>query len=186
VSRAVAAIVALAWLAACSPSPEAPGAASPAEEAMETAWTLSAEGYGPIQIGMTADEASVAFGSPLLANGEPHPEACESYTLEPGIEPQGMRFLSIDGRLARMTDHGSETIATSRAITFGASAAEVRAAYPDAVEEPIKDEDSPAHTLTSLEPPNERGIRFHISAQGAVAGITVGTPDALLLTEGCS
>jgi hypothetical protein len=37
-----------------------------------------------------------------------------------------------------------------------------------------------------LEPPNERGIRFHISAQGAVAGITVGTPDALLLTEGCS
>jgi hypothetical protein len=97
-----------------------------------------------------------------------------------------MRFLSIDGRLARITDHDSETIATSRGIAFGASAAEVRAAYPDAVEEPIKDDDSEAHTLTSWATPNDRGIRFYISTRGAVAGITVGTNEAVLLTEGCS
>ena len=96
-----------------------------------------------------------------------------------------MRFLSINGRLARITDHGSENFVTSEGIAVGDSAADVRVAYPDAIEEPAKDDGPPAHTLTSWATPAERGIRFYISAEGVVAGITAGN-EAIGLSEGCS
>ena len=155
--RAAFAFAALFWLAACSPPANPPAvlaSEAPAEAAAELAWTLSAEGYGPIRIGMTAEEASAAFGSALVAHGEPHPEQCESYALEPGVEPQGMRFLSINGRLARITDHGSENFVTSEGIAVGDSAADVRVAYPDAIEEPAKDDGPPTRLRLGLRPPS--------------------------------
>jgi len=173
-------MAALALLcAACSP-PAPPEPAEPAPSVETTA--LSPEGYGALRIGMTPEEASAALGHALLLNGEPMND-CASYVLEPGVEPQGMRFLAIGGRLARIDDYGSEGVATPEGIAVGATEAAVRAAYPGAVEEP-GEHDPPTTTLTAWTVPDERGYRFYMF-DGLVSAIAVGT-DAIQLTEGCS
>ena len=171
---------ALVLAAACSPriepmapEPPAPSIAAP---------TLSSDGYGPIRIGMTPEEASAAFGHPLQLNGE-RVNDCASYVLDPGVEPQAMRFLAIGGRLARIDDHGSEGVATNEGISVGASAEAVRAAYPGVLEGP-GEHYPPTTTLTAWTGPGQSGYRFHIY-DGHVTGIAAGT-EAIQLTEACS
>jgi hypothetical protein len=180
-------LAALALLcAACSP-PAPPEPSEPAPVA-EPAPALSPDGYGALRIGMTPEEAAAALGHALLLNVEPMND-CAGYVFDPNAEfgprgePEGMRFLAIGGRLARIDDYGSEGVATPEGIAVGATEAAVRAAYPNAVEEP-GEHDPPTTTLTAWTVPNERGYRFYMF-DGRVSAIAVGT-DAIQLTEGCS
>ncbi len=177
--REAALALALVLAAACSPL-EAPSQPEPAPIA---APTLSPDGYGAIRIGMTAEEASAAFGHTLNPDGAENPADCETYHLDPGIEPQGMRFLTRDGRLARIDEHGSEGVATVEGVVVGASADAVRAAYPGVIEAP-GEHDPPTSTLTVWTVSDQRGYRFHIY-EGRVTSIAAGDA-AIQLTEGCS
>lgn len=170
-------------MAGCSAEQaEAPVELPAVENAQVEVAMLSPDGYGPIRIGATPEEASHALEQPLLPNGDPIND-CASYVLEPGVEPVAMRFLAIGGRLASITDHGSANVATPEGIAVGASVSEVRAAYPNVAEEP-SEMDAPATTLTVWTTPGERGYRFHVFER-RVTSITAGN-ESILLVEGCS
>jgi hypothetical protein len=130
---------------------------------------------------MTPAEASAAFGRDLIADGSENPAACETYNLGPGVEPEGMRFLARDGRLARIDDHGSEGVATPEGIGVGATLEAVRAAYPGAAEAATEEG---ATMVTVWTVRSQRGYRF-VLYDGRVTNIAAGD-DAILLTEGCS
>lgn len=168
-----------AWLVACAPAP--PAGEDTAVSATIDVALLSPAGYGALRLGMTPDEAGAALGSQLIADGAESPADCETYHLEPGVEPQGMRFLARNGRLARIDEYGSEGVATPEGIAVGVSAIALRGAYPGAVKEP-SDEDSDASMLTVWTVPQERGYRFH---NGRVSAIGAGDRN-ILLREGCS
>lgn len=180
-----AAWIALIWLAACAPAPQAPGELEPVElsDIAEAAPTLSAEGYGPIRIGMSREDAAAAFGQTLLLNGAADP-ACEGYVFEPGVGPEGMRFLALDGAIARISDHGSQNLLTDAGIAVGAGIDAVRTAYAGAEESGV--EDGPGRVLTAWRESGALGLRFWFDGEGRVTEMAAGTREALLLTEGCS
>ncbi|MDE2619882.1 MAG: hypothetical protein KGL54_06935 [Sphingomonadales bacterium] len=100
--------------------------------------------------------------------------------------------ITIAGRLARVTfGRGSGFRLPGRSgspgIAPGATAAAVRAAYPDLVAEPHKYMAPPAGYLTSPHlAEDQTGLRFEIDADGTVALIHLGLPAALTLVEGCA
>lgn len=177
------AILALACLAACSPPPAEPPAAAPpaAPEAV-----LSADGYGPIRIGMTAEEASAAYGHAFVADPAlDAPEICQTYRPADGAPQDGLRLLTRNNRIASVTDHGSAAVRTAEGIGVGSTLAQVQAAYPSAVRREAAYDEPPAHELIAWRTPETSGMLFVISGQGVVTTIRAGD-DSILLIEGCA
>ncbi len=178
--RAVALALLLA-VAACQQDPPAQGAISPDQP------ILSAEGYGPVSIGMTLAEAATALGGELHAGGNPEPEFCEIYASEAEPGHGGVRYMAQQGRITRISDFGGREppVRTAQNVGVGSTDAEVRAAYANLIEEPDKYDPPPAHTLTAWTVPNESGIRFQVNEAGVVTTVHAGD-ESILLVEGCS
>src|SRR5690606_23850948 len=117
-------ILALALLAACQPSGDTeadPADVPPAASAVpgdtaasaptntapstpaDTATYLTAEGWGPLRVGMTRAEVVAALGEDANPNavGGPEPEQCDEF--RPARAPAGMIVMLVQGRLARIT-----------------------------------------------------------------------------------
>lgn len=165
-------------------------ATPPAEEAL----TLTAEGYGPLRVGMTLDEVTAAMGPDAdpEAVGGPEPEYCDQF--RPENAPEGVLVMIEQGVLTRISliEPG---VTTDRGISVGDSAAAVREAYGDALEvSPHTYVDPPGEYLTwwaSGAPEGEytndeaaRGIRYEIGEDGNVQVIHGGGP-AIQYVEGC-
>jgi hypothetical protein len=201
--RAVA--VALALLAAaCSDSqpaandsaetaPAAPPAAASDPQALPP---LTAEGWGPLRIGMTLAEVTAALGpdSDPDAVGGPEPESCDQF--RPKRAPEGMLVMIEEGRLTRITVTDQAEVKTDRGLGPGIPAAAVRAAYGSALQAaPHEYEDAPAEYLTiwskgggpadRVPPANSRGIRYEVGSTGTVAMIHAGGP-SITYVEGCA
>jgi hypothetical protein len=176
--RALALALILA-LGACQQDPPAPGPTDP------VAPQLSAEGYGPVRIGMTVAEAQTAFGAELHPGGALEPETCETYAPLPDAGHDGIRFMAQEGRITRISDHGTPNVRTAQGVGVGSTDAEIRAAYPNAIEAPAKYDPPPAHSLTVWTVPDESGLRFEVSAEGVVTTVHAGG-ESIQLVEGCS
>ncbi|WNO53828.1 hypothetical protein [Stakelama saccharophila] len=172
-------------------------AAQPAGEAdVPDARALTANGWGPLKIGMTKAEVTKALGGdadPGAANG-PDPETCEQY--RPERAPDGMMVMLEAGRLTRITLDSDSDIETARGIGVGDTAAAVRAAYGTALTaSPHKYVEQPGEYLTLwingagdgayVESPYARGIRFEIGKDGKVQSIHAGGP-SIQYVEGCA
>jgi hypothetical protein len=177
--RPAALVVASLALAACQQDPPAQGARDP------QAPLISAEGYGPVRVGMTVAEASAALGEALTDNGPEISDGCQTYHGSPeSTALEGTYFMTQDGRIARVSTV-SPAPSTAENIHVGSTDAEVRTAYTGVIEEPAHYDDPPAHSLIVWRTPNEAGIRFEINAEGVVTAIHAGN-DAILLAEGCA
>lgn len=185
--------------AAAAPAPaQSANAAAAAPEAPAPAAvpTLTAEGYGPLRIGMTLAEVNSALGpdSDPEAVGGPEPEVCDQF--RPARAPEGLLVMIEEGRLARITLHEAAPVATDRGLRVGAAAAVVRAAYGAAVSaEPHEYQEPPAEYLTiwtrgapaaggGTTDPAARGMRYEVASDGRVAAIHAGGP-AIQYVEGC-
>lgn len=156
---------------------------------------LTAEGWGPLRIGMTREEVTAAVGAKADpdAMGGPEPELCEEY--QPADTPEGLYVMIEEGNLARITLAGDTEVRTAEGITVGDSADQVRAAYGDAFRaRPHTYIDAPGEYLTvwstgdvgenGTSDDNARGIRYEIGEDGMVRLIHAGGP-AIQYVEGC-
>jgi hypothetical protein len=197
--RMAMAALGVASLAACSgePAAEAPeGGAETAEtaSAAEEATVLTAEGYGPLRIGMTLDEITEAMGPDAdpEAVGGPEPEFCDQF--RPERAPEGLLVMIEQGVVTRISlmDPG---VATDAGLEVGDTADAVREAYGDAVSSmPHTYAMPPGEYLTVwttgqapdpyVQDENARGIRYEIGEDRTVQVIHAGGP-AIQYVEGC-
>ena len=179
--------------AASRPQPPAPAASATDPQALPS---LTAEGWGPLRIGMTLAEVTAALGpdSDPEAVGGPDPESCDQF--RPARAPEGMLVMIEEGVLTSITLIDGSQVKTDRGLGLGIPAAQVRAAYGPALQAtPHKYEDAPAEYLTiwakgggpadRIPPPNSRGIQYEVNATGKVNSISAGGL-SILYVEGCA
>ncbi|WP_339929276.1 hypothetical protein [uncultured Brevundimonas sp.] len=187
--------VALLGLSACNSPEPAPPASAPSVPQTPTppapANALTAEGYGPLRIGMTRAEVIAAMGANDNPNtvGGPDPESCDMF--HPARAPEGLYVMVENGVLTSVQLGSTSVLKTDRGLGIGDTAAAVKQAYgPDARVSPHKYADAPAEyvttwTTTDHDSPAARGVRYNIGADGRVQGVAVGGP-SILYVEGCA
>ncbi len=172
--------------------PERPAKAPPAAEPV-----LTAEGFGPLRIGMTRAEVVKALGEDddPEAVGGPDPASCDEF--RPARAPEGLLAMIEEGRLTRISLILGSKVKTDRGLGLGATAAAVRAAYGSALQaEPHKYEEAPAEYLRAWakDPPKDekspasataRGIVYEVGGKRVVQSISAGGA-SILYVEGCA
>lgn len=148
-------------------------------------WTLHANGYGPIRIGMTVAEAEKWLHLPLLADG---PTDSDCYHVSPGAPEPALSFMVRAQRISRVSLFGQSSIHTDSGLQVGDSERQVWKRLGRNVKaSPHTYGGEDDHYLTwwrSDKPGHYRGIRFETS-NGKIAVIHAGD-DSIELVEGCS
>lgn len=165
----------------------APAAA--ADSAPSGVTALTADGWGPLRIGMTREAVVAAAGEDANpeAVGGPEPEQCDLF--RPTRAPEGMIVMIEQGRLTRITLVDGASVETDRGFGVGDPASAIRAAYgAEATTSPHKYVAAPAEYITTwaTAPPaaEPRGIRYEIGADGRVTHVHAGGP-SIEYVEGC-
>ncbi|WP_292066745.1 hypothetical protein [Brevundimonas sp. UBA7664] len=194
---------AVLMLAACGapesePAPAAPPAAPDAPVTPVDANALTAQGWGPLRIGMTKAEVEAALGADSNPGsvGGAEPEVCDQW--RPERAPAGLLVMIQDGVLTRISVAEPSTLKTDRGFGVGDTAVAIKTAYgAGAVSQPHKYSAAPAEDIfvwASGGPatPNAyvqnaaaRGVRYEIDGAGKVGIIHVGGP-SIQLVEGCA
>ena len=170
-----------------APAPEAPVA----EPAAPAANVLSAQGFGPLRIGMTTAEVEAALGPDANPNsvGGADPESCDQF--RPERAPENMLVMTQQGVLTSIWLMRTSDIPTDRGFKIGDSAAAIKQAYgASALVELHKYETAPAEYITVWSSsdhtsPAARGIKYEIGMDGNVKGIAAGGP-SISYVEGCA
>ena len=209
----IASTAALMLLSACGSEPAIPPAenraanvgaetpaappAPPAAEDKSALAPLTAEGWGPLRIGMTLAEVTAALGpdSDPEAVGGPDPESCDQF--RPARAPAGMLVMIEDGRLTSIALIDASAIKSDRGLGIGATAADVEKTYGETlIREPHKYQDPPAAYLTWwakgrkgkeiwVRDSEARGIRYELDGRGKVESVHAGGP-SIQYVEGCA
>ena len=206
-SLAMAAIVAV--LAACSgedprrssaSSASDPAATAPVQAADTSAppapsrpepgpRLLTADGWGPLRIGMTRAEVVAAAGEDANpgAVGGPDPETCDEF--RPREAPEGVLVMIRDGVLTRVSVSRNPEIRTPEGLGVGDPGSSVLAEYgARARVEPHPYWAPPGKYVTVWRqtPPGSerRGIRYEIGSDDKVVHVRAGGP-SIEAAEGC-
>lgn len=181
-----------------SASPEAPSdppAVAQVESApgapVSAADKLTAQGFGPLKIGMSRAEVEAAMGADSRADavGGPDPAACDLF--HPRNAPAGVMAMVEGGVLTSVWLDPTAKAETDRALNVGDTAAEVRRVYGDQVQAvPHKYEDAPAEYLFVWATPDHassaaRGLKYEIGRDGRVVRIA-GGGSSIQYVEGCA
>lgn len=197
----ISSLAALA-LAACgggeTPAPEAPAPETPAAETApaptpSSGETLTAEGWGPLKIGMTKAEVIAAVGDTKTpdAVGIPGSECLE---FQPMRAPDGLWVMIEGDKLTRITVGDMSTVKTDTGLGLGDTADTAMASIAYIQRSPHKYQDPPAEYLTWWTTPQSepyvqdeaaRGIVFEIDGTGKVGAIHAGGP-SIQYVEGCA
>lgn len=188
-------------LAACqqpaepTPAPTEPPVTTPTPTPVD-ANALTAEGWGPLRIGMTLAEITAALGPDADPNavGGADPATCDQF--RPERAPEGMLLMTEQGKLSRISLIRNSTLKTDRGFGLGDSAAAIKTAYGvAAVATPHKYEAAPSEYITAWSgaapaagatvPDTARGIVYEIGGDGMVKAIHAGGP-SIQYVEGCS
>lgn len=183
-------------LGACNaPVPAPAPEPAPAPAPGPAADVLTAQGFGPLRIGMTRAEVEAALGpdaSPGSVGG-PDPASCD--TFHPARAPTGLTVMVEEGVLTSIWLDDGATLKTDRGFGVGDQAAAIKAAYgPTASVEPHKYAAPPAEYITTwsvgggagyVQNPAARGIAYHVGTDGRVQLVAAGGP-SIQYVEGCA
>ncbi|WED42031.1 hypothetical protein [Legionella cardiaca] len=145
-------------------------------------WQLSPQGFGPIKIGMTLDEAAKIQGVQFSGNKPDvyEDESCYSETIK-GIKQ--VSFMVSDGKIVRISV-SSPTIQTSKGIHVGDSEEKVQSLYGSQLKiEPHRYEEK-GHYLTFVENPKKLAIRFESNGK-QITRIYAGRDPEVYYVEDC-
>ena len=183
-------------VAACNaPEPAAPAepASAPAPETPPPAAAnvLTANGFGPLRIGMTRAEVETALGADANpgAVGGPDPASCDIF--HPARAPEGLQVMIENGVLTNVRLIRASTVDTDRGLGIGDTATRVKSVYGSSAEVvPHKYVEAPAEYITAWATSDHtsaaaRGIKYEIGQDGAVQSIAGGGP-SIQYVEGCS
>ena len=182
-------------LAACgAPEPAPTPEPAPAPAPAPAADVLTAQGYGPLRIGMTRAEVEAALGPDANpeAVGGPDPESCDVF--HPTRAPQGLTVMVEDGVLTSIWLDDGSILKTDRGFGVGDAATAIKAAYgPIAHVSPHKYAEAPAEYITTwsvggaagyVENPAVRGIAYHVGTSGLAERVAAGGP-SIQYVESC-
>ena len=163
-------------------------AQAPASGAERGPWPLTPEGYGPARIGMTRAQVERALGVTL--QGEPIDSEYVCVEMVPvradADADANIVFMFLERRLSRIAVVNSSPVRTPRGIGIGASAAQVRRAYPTGL---LAEEHSytgaPAEYLTFWVRRERSGVRFTTDENRRVDTIIAGN-ESIRYIEGCA
>ena len=183
-------------VAACgSPDPAPTPEPAPTPAPAPAADVLTAQGFGPLRIGMTRAEVETALGADSNpgAVGGPEPEACD--TFHPARAPEGLTVMVEQGILTIIWLQRGSTLKTDRGFGVGDTATAIKAAYgPLAYVSPHKYAAAPAEYITTwsvggasgyVQNPAARGIAYHIGTDGTAEHVAAGGP-SIQYVEGCA
>ena len=188
------AVLALAACGAPDPEPAPTPEPAPPVEAPPTADVLTAQGFGPLRIGMTRAEVEAALGpdSNPGAVGGPDPASCD--TFHPARAPEGLTVMVENGVLTSIWLRSGSALKTDRGFGVGDTATAIKAAYgPLAYVSPHKYAEAPAEYITTwsvggaagyVQNPSARGIAYHIGTDGTAEHVAAGGP-SIQYVEGC-
>ena len=186
-------------LAGCArpadPAPPA-GAEAPADERppaqapeADGPTVLTAEGWGPLRIGMALPDVVAAAGEDAdpEAVGGADPALCDEF--RPSRAPEGMLVMIEGGRLTRVSLLSGSDVKTEEGFGVGDAASAIRAAYgTEAVVTPHKYVPAPAAYITvwrtDPEAADARGIVYEVGADARVSHVHAGGP-SIQYVEGC-
>ncbi|QGZ95651.1 hypothetical protein [Terricaulis silvestris] len=184
-------------LAACNPAPppaESTDAPVATEAPVDTN-AITANGWGPLHVGMTRAEvtAAVGAGNPNAVGGA-DPASCDLF--HPARAPEGMLVMIQQDVLTSIILRNNTELKTDRGFGVGDTSAAIKAAYgASAASEPHKYVDgaeyitiwtvgAPANATTFVQDPAARGVRYETDAQGVVTAVHAGGP-SIQNVEGC-
>ena len=139
---------------------------------------LSADGYGPVTIGMSEAEARQVLGPQVQDNFSAADEGADPCRfIWVGEEPRDVVYMVEDQRISRITVAAPRGATTDKGLALGATEADVRKVYGDRLEVgPSATMNPPAKALTVWKVPGERGLRYETDAEGRVSEIDAGGP----------
>ena len=164
-------------------SPEQDATVQPGED------VLTADGWGPLRIGMTRAEIVAAAGddaNPEAVAG-PDPKSCDQF--RPRLAPAGVLVMVEEGVLTRISVSRNSDITTPEGISVGDAGSTALEAYGSrAIVEPHKYWQSPAKYITvwreAVSSGERRGIRYEIDAEDKVVHVHAGSR-SIEYVEGC-
>lgn len=179
--------VAVSFLVACQPADMVPDERAAPEAS--TPIPVTADGWGPLRIGMTRDEVTAIAGEDANpeAVGGPDPERCDEF--RPARAPTGLIVMIEEGRLTRISLVAGSDVKTARGFGVGDPAATIKAAYEaEALASPHKYAPAPAEYITvwttGASGQDPRGIVYEIGPDGRVSHVHAGGP-SIRYVEGC-
>jgi hypothetical protein len=154
-----------------------------ADAAPAPRWQLTVDGVGPVKIGMTQARVSKLLKTKLTGQPVEDEETC----VEKGTAKYpGLFFMFEGGKVTRISLSEPSKIRTQRGIGIGATAAEVRRAYPKGLAAEVHEYvGAPGEYLTFWTVRNKRGIRFETDEKRRVQVIHAGT-GSIQYIEGCA
>lgn len=183
--------------AATAPAPpdRAPEAAPPvAETPMPTPAPFAAndpavinfEGFGPAKFGADEEQVRMSWGRPLEAGTPAEGATCYQLFMDPRPEgARGIVFLFEDGKFARYDVDVPLHVAPGD-LTVGASAMDVMAAFPGAVEEqPHKYVEGARNLVVTPADGSAARLVFEVNPEGVVTAWRIGVPPQIHYVEGC-
>ena len=184
---------------AATPAAQAPAAPAPAEPAPAPAPEATApaaakndpavinfEGFGPAKFGADEEQVRMSWGRPLEAGTPSEGATCYLLFMDPRPEgAKGITFLFEDGKFARYDVDVPLHVAPGD-ITVGASAMDVMAAFPGAVEEqPHKYVQGARYLIVTPADGSAARLVFQVNPEGAVSAWHIGVPPQVFYVEGC-
>ncbi|NER39252.1 MAG: hypothetical protein F6J93_35760 [Oscillatoria sp. SIO1A7] len=147
---------------------------------------VAVDGIGPIGVGMTLKEASAAAGLDLVDGGTTDSSECFYY--EPESGPDGLAFMVINNRIARV-DIDNPRITTISGAKIGDASDRIEGLYAGLIETSDRKDDSEGKYLTLVPKlPQNQNYRliFETDASDKVTSFRAGKLPEIEYVEGCS
>lgn len=142
-------------------------------------------GIGPLQIGMTLEEATDALGIPLLPLGRNINGECAYY--QPDTLAQALGLMVVDNRIIRIDVWPGSSLKTVSGATIGSSEQEILDLYPGQIEA-ASNPYTQGKFLTFMPKDPEFALYrlvFETDAQGNVVQYRTGQFPAVTWPDGC-